>query len=51
LEGKQLKNIEVRERGKAVVNVSGNELDAGMYLYTLMVDGNVVDTKRLILTK
>ena len=51
LEGKQLKNIEVSARGKATVNISGNELGAGMYLYTLMVDGNVVDTKRLILTK
>lgn len=49
LEGKQLKNIEVSERGKTVVTISGNELDAGMYLYTLMVDGKVVDTKRLIL--
>lgn len=49
LEGKQLKNIEVTERGKTVVTISGNELGAGMYLYTLMVDGKVVDTKRLIL--
>ena len=51
LEGKQLKNIEVSARGKATVNISGNEFGAGMYLYALMVDGNVVDTKRLILTK
>jgi hypothetical protein len=51
LEGKQLKNIEVVERGKAIVNISGNELGAGMYLYTLIVDGKIADTKRLILTK
>lgn len=50
LEGKQLKTIPVSERGKTTVNISGNELSAGMYLYTLMVDGKVVDTKRLILT-
>ena len=50
LEGKQLKNIDVTDRGKVIVNISGNELSAGMYLYTLMVDGKVVDTKRLILT-
>lgn len=50
LEGKQLKNINVSDRGKVIVNISGNELSAGMYLYTLMVDGKVVDTKRLILT-
>jgi trimeric autotransporter adhesin len=51
LEGKQLKNITVSERGKATVKISGNELSAGMYLYTLIADGEVVDTKRLILTK
>jgi len=51
LEGKQLKNITVGERGKATVKISGNELSAGMYLYMLIADGEVVDTKRLILTK
>ncbi len=51
LEGKQLKNIEVNERGKTGVKISGNELSAGMYLYALIVDGKVVDTKRLILTQ
>jgi hypothetical protein len=51
LEGKQLKNIEVNERGKTGVTISGNELSAGMYLYALILDGKVVDTKRLILTQ
>ncbi|HTE28955.1 MAG TPA: tail fiber domain-containing protein, partial [Chryseolinea sp.] len=49
LEGKQLKNIQVNERGSVTINISGNELTAGMYLYTLMVDGKVADTKRLVL--
>jgi len=51
LEGKQLKNIQVNERGTATVKISGSELNPGMYLYTLIADGKVVDTKRLILTK
>lgn len=51
LEGKQLKNIQVNERGRATVNISGNELSAGMYLYSLMVDGKIVDTKRLVMAK
>jgi hypothetical protein len=51
LEGKQLKNLQVNERGNTSVKISGNELDAGMYLYTLIIDGKVADTKRLILTK
>ncbi len=51
LEGKQLKNIRVHDRGEVSVKISGNELSAGMYLYTLIADGKVLDTKRMILTQ
>ena len=51
LEGKQMKNIQVNDRGKVSVKISGNELSAGMYLYALIADGKVVDTKRMILTR
>ncbi len=51
MEGKQLKNFQVNERGNASVKISGNDFNAGIYLYALIVDGKVVDTKRLILTK
>ncbi len=51
LEGKQLKDMLVNERGNAKAIISGSEFSAGMYLYALIVDGKVVDTKRLVLTK
>jgi len=51
LEGKELKNIPVDQRGEASIKISANDLSAGMYLYALIVYGKVVDTKRLILTK
>jgi hypothetical protein len=51
LEGKQLKEVTVKERGSASVKIVANELGAGMYIYALIVDGKVVDTKRMILTK
>ena len=51
LEGKQMKNIQVHDRGKVSVKISGSELSAGMYLYALIADGKVVDTKRMILTQ
>jgi trimeric autotransporter adhesin len=51
LEGKELKNIQVEERGEALIKISANDLSAGMYLYALIIDGKVVDTKRLILTR
>jgi len=50
LEGKEMKNIRVDGRGEVSVKVSGNELPAGIYLYALIAEGKVVDTKRMILT-
>lgn len=50
MEGKQLKVLPVYERGKTAVKIQGHELKAGMYLYTLIADSQVLDTKRMILT-
>lgn len=33
------------------LTIRGGDLKAGMYLYTLVVDGNEIDTKRMILQK
>jgi hypothetical protein len=51
MQGNQLKSLQVSGRGETAVKVSGNELSAGMYLYTLIVDGKALATKRMILTK
>ena len=41
----------INNMGHGSVQVNGLSLNAGMYLYSLVVDGRVVDTKRMILTK
>jgi hypothetical protein len=51
MNGVQLKNIVIGERGKGVITIQGNELSAGMYIYALIADGKEIDTKRMILTK
>jgi len=51
LEGTQLKAIDVKGRGDQRVVVSANELKAGIYLYALIADGKIVDTKRMVLMK
>jgi len=50
LQGKQLKQITITERGNSSQIISGSEFAAGIYLYGLMADGNEVDVKRMILT-
>lgn len=49
--GVQLKSYLITESGKGNVIIQGFELIAGMYLYALITDGKVIDTKRMILTK
>jgi len=51
MNGKQIEQIVLTERGDASVTVNGGQLPAGMYLYSLIADSKVIDTKRMILTK
>lgn len=51
LNGRQQKRIEINGRGDVSVTVSGNSLQAGMYIYTLIADGQEIDSKRMILTE
>jgi hypothetical protein len=49
--GKKLKSFALNNRGEDKITVSGDELAAGMYLYSLLADGKEVDTKRMILSR
>jgi hypothetical protein len=51
LEGKEIKDVLVTQRGQSAVTIPGHELTPGMYLYALIIDGKVIDTKRMVLTK
>ena len=51
MSGKQISEYPIEGRGKTSVTIEGGSLDAGMYLYSLIADGKVIDTKRMILTK
>lgn len=48
--GKLLKTININQRGTGQEIISANEFNAGMYLYSLVNDGNIVDTKQMMLT-
>ena len=51
MQGHQIKKIAVTDRGESAVTIHGSELQAGMYIYALIADGQEVDSKRMILTK
>lgn len=50
LQGNMLKQLPVNSQEPHVI-INGSELSAGMYLYSLIADGKVIDTKRMILTR
>ena len=51
LQGMELRAYPVTQIGLNSIIVQASDLPAGMYLYTLVVDNEIVDTKRMILTK
>lgn len=50
LNGSQKMRRDITERGNVTVTIEGNRLTAGMYIYTLIIDGNETGWKRMTLT-
>ena len=51
MSGKQLRSYDLYDRGDSQISIIGGELDAGMYIYSLVADGRLIGTKQMILTK
>lgn len=51
MQGAQLKRIPAQGRGENQVVLTANDLRAGMYIYALVADGTLIDSKQMILTK
>lgn len=50
MNGVQLKSIKIADNGAGRISINSKDLKAGMYLYSLIADGVLVDTKRMVLT-
>lgn len=46
--GRQIECREIQDRGNVQIVVDGTELEPEIYLYSLIADGVIVDTKRMI---
>lgn len=51
MQGGLKKQMQVSAKGNGSVTINASELPAGMYIYSLIVDGREIDSKRMILTK
>ena len=46
--GRQVRQLPIDARGATSVNVAAAGMPAGMYLYSLIVDDSLIDTKRMV---
>ena len=47
-DGRIIKAVDINQKGKGELNVYANDLSNGLYSYYLVVDGKVIDTKKLV---
>ncbi|MDE6650369.1 MAG: tail fiber domain-containing protein [Muribaculaceae bacterium] len=50
LQGKQVHRIDIRERGEVSNVIDASYFTPGMYIYSLIIDGTEIDSKRMIIT-
>ena len=46
--GKEIKKVTIKETGAGKIGVNAHNVAAGIYTYSLLVNGKVVDTKKMI---
>lgn len=49
--GKRLRMFNLSGQGRGTVNIDATALPAGTYQYSLVVNGNIIDTKKMVLVK
>ncbi len=47
-QGKLIQSVELSQKGKGSINVFAQDLSTGIYTYTLVADGQIVETKKMI---
>jgi hypothetical protein len=48
IKGEVIKTVDIKTPGKGQVNVFASDISSGLYMYTLVVDGRQVDSRKMI---
>jgi hypothetical protein len=51
LNGRVIKSVQVSGYGQQTVTIAANELGTGTYIYSLVVSGQVIDSKKMVLVR
>jgi hypothetical protein len=49
LDGKLIQHFDLTVKGQGSININSASFSAGTYTYSLYVDGNIVDTKLMVI--
>lgn len=48
INGRNIKTVDITRKGPGQLNVYANDLTNGVYSYTLIADGKIIDTKKMV---
>ena len=48
IDGKTIIALDIKEKGQGSLNVFANDLSSGIFSYSLVVDGKIIETKKMI---
>jgi hypothetical protein len=51
MNGKMIKSVSLNSKGNGQLTLETSQLTAGAYTYSLFIDGNLIDTKKMILSR
>jgi hypothetical protein len=51
LSGKQLRKYPINSSGSGSISIPGSELEAGIYIYNMIIDGVEISSRKMILTE
>lgn len=51
LSGKQITTFAINQKGASSVTITSEKLAAGIYIYSIIADGKVMDSKRMVVTQ
>lgn len=51
LSGKQVASFPVTEKGSSSLTITSEKLTAGIYIYSIIADGKIVDSKRMVVAE
>jgi len=47
LSGKQVTTFEIKEKGSSSISITSEKLAAGIYIYSIIADGKIMESKRM----